>query len=200
MEPESIDKNGRFSNLPTLSENAKVFMFVGRMVEEKGLPILIDLIKEDTSDSLFVIASKGNESNPYHQQISQLVNDGRKAVFLDNDEKQNEMRLFFMGMSDFALIPSTAETFGLTAAEASLMGMYVLYSNVGGLPDSVTKFSLPVVSNDFKSWQSAVNKAMSDSFEVDNIVQFAKERFPENILAISTNKALDEAVLEMKER
>ena len=166
----SIDISELLTNATTILEDTKIFMFVGRMVEEKGLTTLIDLIKEDNSGSLFIIASKGDDTNSYHQDITQLIKEDKNIIFLDNNEKQNQLKLFFMAISDVALVPSHAETFGLSAAEASLMGMYVLYSKVGGLPESVSKYSGPVEGYEVRQWQNAINEVVNETLDVNEIV------------------------------
>ncbi|WP_075883951.1 glycosyltransferase family 4 protein [Candidatus Protochlamydia sp. W-9] len=113
------------------------FVFVGRMVPEKGLMVLLEAFRQ------------------VHEQIDDvkllLVGDGmiQKMAKKFVTEHRLENKVIFTGTipwteicaafqwANFSLVPSFNEPFGYVALEAIMYGCIPLVSHVGGLPEIV---------------------------------------------------------------
>lgn len=115
----------------------KIIYFVGRLVQEKGVQVLIDAAPKILSycpDAKFVIAGTG----PFEGFLKQKAWDmGLKdkmyfAGYL-NDEDRDMLYL----TADVAVFPSLYEPFGIVALEAMAAGTPVVVSDNGGLAEIV---------------------------------------------------------------
>lgn len=115
----------------------KIVLFVGRLVNEKGVQILIDSIPKIISnynDVKFIIAGKG----PY---LNNLIEQSKKLNVLDRiyftGFVSEEVLLKLYKCSDMAVFPSTYEPFGIVALEGMVAGIPVVVSDTGGLDEIV---------------------------------------------------------------
>ncbi len=115
----------------------KVAFFVGRMVHEKGVEVLVDAgidLLRRRGDVKFVLAGDG----PLRVGMMRKVESaglGHKFYFLGfvSDEELAEI----YSIADVAVFPSIYEPFGIVALEAMSMGRPVIVSDVGGLGEVV---------------------------------------------------------------
>ncbi|MGE5396169.1 MAG: glycosyltransferase family 4 protein [Chitinophagales bacterium] len=116
----------------------KIVYFVGRLVREKGVHVLIDAalkILTYCPDAKFVIAGTG----PYEGYLRNKAHDlglGNKMLFTGylNDEDRDILYL----IADAAVFPSLYEPFGIVALEAMAAGTPVIVSDSGGLTETVS--------------------------------------------------------------
>jgi glycogen(starch) synthase len=131
------------ANLPTqFRENyahpaEKVVFFVGRLVQEKGVQVLIDAIPEvlvQYPQTKFVIAGKGPKEGDLKHQ-AQIMGIADRCYFTGfiSDEVRNNL----YQVCDLAVFPSLYEPFGIVALEAMAARVPVLVTNVGGLGEIV---------------------------------------------------------------
>jgi len=117
--------------------NEKIVFFVGRLVNEKGVHILLNAIPKILSnyyDVKFVIAGKGPCLNNLIE-LSQRLNITNKVYFTDYVSEEVLLKLY--KCSDIAVFPSTYEPFGIVALEGMVAGIPVVVSDVGGLGEIV---------------------------------------------------------------
>ena len=109
-----------------------------RLSPEKGLPYLIDAfgrLRDRYGDRVRLrIAGEGPERTALEQQIARLGLD--EPVELTGWLDYEAVPDFLRGLDIFAL-PSTWEGFGVSAIEASAIGLPVVASNIHGIPDAV---------------------------------------------------------------
>ncbi|WP_409342698.1 1,4-alpha-glucan branching protein domain-containing protein [Paenibacillus sp. MBLB4367] len=115
----------------------KIVMFVGRLVREKGVQVLLDsipLVTASCPDAKFVVAGKGPMLQTLERQAHAQGVDGRVAFagFIE-DSDRNEL----YAMSAAAVFPSLYEPFGIVALEAMAAGVPVIVSGTGGLQEIV---------------------------------------------------------------
>ncbi len=136
---------GKFNNIKCDSEfrnnyaapNEKIVFFVGRLVSEKGVHVLLNAIPEilrNYNDVKFVIAGKGPCLNSLIEQSRNLKIQNR--VYFTGFVGE-EVLLKLYKCSDIAVFPSTYEPFGIVALEGMVAGIPVVVSDTGGLREIV---------------------------------------------------------------
>ncbi|HEX2927672.1 MAG TPA: glycosyltransferase family 4 protein, partial [Ruminiclostridium sp.] len=111
--------------------------FVGRLVSEKGVHVLIDAIPKiirQYNDVKFVIAGKGPCLNSLIEQ-SRNLNIQNRVYFTGFVSEEVLQKLY--RCSDIAVFPSTYEPFGIVALEGMVAGIPVVVSDTGGLREIV---------------------------------------------------------------
>ncbi len=119
------------------SGNEKIVFFVGRLVNEKGVHVLLNAIPkilENYNDIKFVIAGKGPCLNNLIE-LSKQLNITHKVYFTGFVSEEVLLKLY--KCSDMAVFPSTYEPFGIVALEGMVAGIPVVVSDVGGLSEIV---------------------------------------------------------------
>lgn len=120
-----------------------LFVFIGRLVDEKGADLLPDLIVRFLETGLkgnFLLLGTGE---PWlHQRIEQMKD--QYAAFFNASLSYNEQLAHRMyAGSDFLLMPSRVEPCGLNQMYSLRYGTIPIVRNVGGLKDSVIDYSEP---------------------------------------------------------
>ena len=119
------------------SPDEDIVFYVGRIVREKGIQVLIQAIPEilkTNPKTKFVIAGKG----PYLDNLRSLAEYLGVAErvyftgFISDRERNNLYRI-----ADVAVFPSLYEPFGIVALEAMVTRTPVIVSEVGGLAEFV---------------------------------------------------------------
>jgi glycogen(starch) synthase len=117
--------------------NEKIVFFVGRLVNEKGVHILIDAIPQilgKNNNVKFVIAGRGPCLNNLIDQ-SRNLNVYNKVYFTGFVCEEVLLKLY--KCSNIAVFPSTYEPFGIVALEGMVAGIPVVVSDTGGLREIV---------------------------------------------------------------
>ncbi|MFP4015836.1 MAG: glycosyltransferase family 4 protein [Halanaerobiales bacterium] len=114
-----------------------IVFYVGRIVREKGIQVLIQSIPQilNTNPSTkFIIAGKGPHQQSLRSQAEFLgVADRIYFTGFISDEERNKL----YQAADVAVFPSLYEPFGIVALEAMATRTPVIVSNVGGLAEFV---------------------------------------------------------------
>lgn len=141
-----------------ISQSTLVLCFVGRLKREKGF---MDLAQAMASlhchDDLLLLAVGRDEENLIPPTALAL---GSQFIHVDHT---NEVQKYLQA-SDFFVLPSHREGFGLSVIEASSCGLPVIVSDIYGLQDAVvpgaTGLSFPV--KDVTALAATINKLSSD--------------------------------------
>jgi starch synthase len=125
--------------------DAPLFTLVGRLTEQKGLPLVLGGIKElmQGGGQLLVLGS-GDAALEQALAAQAQAHPGRMAVRLDYDEALAH-RIF--GGGDITLVPSRFEPCGLTQLYGLKYGSLPLVRRVGGLADTVVDTDLETLDN-----------------------------------------------------
>jgi len=120
-----------------VNENEKMIFFVGRLVREKGVHVLIDsipLIIREVPDIKLVIAGSGPMEGQLNHQIIRmgLEKNVKLTGYVDDDLLKQ-----FYRRADVAIFPSLYEPFGIVALEAMASATPVIVSDTGGLSEIV---------------------------------------------------------------
>jgi glycogen(starch) synthase len=114
----------------------KIVFFVGRMVPEKGVQVLIEAAPEIIgayNDVKFVIAGGGDKSQVIGLAESLGVSD--RIFFTGYIDDETLLKLY--NVIDVAVYPSLYEPFGIVALEAMAAKVPVVVTDVGGLREVV---------------------------------------------------------------
>jgi glycosyltransferase involved in cell wall biosynthesis len=167
----------------------KIVFFVGRMVPEKGVQVLIEAIPEILpaySDVKFVIVGGGERSHLVKR--AEELGVSSKVFFTGYVDDDTLLKLY--KVADVAVYPSLYEPFGIVALEAMAAQVPVVVSDVGGLrevvdhgvtgltawadnPDSLAWAILRILKNPYSARQMVRNayRKVVDQFSWDRIAE-----------------------------
>lgn len=145
------EKSGVFQQELDFQIGDKVLLYVGRLVPEKGLPLLfraLGLLRQrhlDSFSQLRVViigggATKGEfEQNATSRQLLSLVDNFHleKQVYFLGSRPYEKLRKYYCS-ADCLILPSYYESFGLVAVEALACGVPVIVPRLGVFPRLIT--------------------------------------------------------------
>jgi 1,2-diacylglycerol 3-alpha-glucosyltransferase len=135
----------RFANRPDLdrlavrrsygiSPTAKVFIFVGRLDEEKHIEVAIQALAQTGSDAQLVIVGQGHFEGRLRTLVAALGLDGQ-VIFTGH--VPNEALPGLLQAADVFVMPSEAELLSIATLEAMAAGRPILAAAAGALPELV---------------------------------------------------------------
>jgi len=143
--------------------NEKIVLYVGRLVYEKGIHVLVNAVPKvlAKTDAKFVIVGSGY----MQEQLSSIVRSmglEHKVLFTGFVDEENLMRL--QKVSDVSIVPSLFEPFGIVALEAMAAKSPVIVSDTGGLSEIVNHdvTGVKVYPNNTDSLAWGILKVLSD--------------------------------------
>lgn len=116
----------------------KIIFFVGRLVPEKGVQVLLHAmpaILRGCPEAKLIVAGQGPMEGEL-KYMAQNLGLGPKVYFTGYLDDQQRNNLY--GIADVAVFPSLYEPFGIVALEAMAAGTPVVVSDTGGLDEVVT--------------------------------------------------------------
>lgn len=154
-------------------KNKKIVLFVGRLVEYKGLTYLIDacdLVNEELGNVVLIIAGKG----PLKETLVKYAEDD-DVIFIDiNDAELPEL----YASCDVFVLPSITrqEAFGITLLEAMSSGKPCITTNISGMPYVVGGEGITVNPEDILDLRNAISWILSDESLAKKLGQSGRER------------------------
>lgn len=119
------------------SPSQKIVLFVGRLVVEKGVQVLLDAVPQVLSqcpETQFLIVGSGYHKDELKRQAHELrVENNVRFLGYVSDRQLREL----YKIADAVCIPSVYEPFGIVALEGMAAGAPVVSSDTGGLTDFV---------------------------------------------------------------
>ncbi|MBD5396184.1 MAG: glycosyltransferase family 4 protein [Lachnospiraceae bacterium] len=144
--------------------NRKVVLFVGRLVEIKGVEYLIEAMK--SVDALLVIVGDGPLKDKLQLKADGL---GKNEVKFLGGKTHEELKNIFASADVFVIPSITAadgakEGFGLVILEAMASGLPVIASNSGGIPQLIQNGinGLLCEEKDIEALSISINKLLND--------------------------------------
>ncbi len=157
--------------VPRTAEEGDYILFVGRLVATKGLPYLLQAMKE--VDSPLVIVGDGPARSGLERMTVRLGLEG-KVTFEGRVSEERKADLF--AGCKMLVMPSLFESLGLAAAEAMSYGKPVVASDSGGLPEVVGDGGIVVPAKDPKRLAEAINALLRDDSRRHDLGAKAKAR------------------------
>lgn len=156
-----------------LENNEKIFIYCGRIVEEKGVYELVEafnnVCKKYSKIKLLIIGSY-NSSDEYYNKVKEISND--YVVFTNyvkHDDLPAVLSIGFCGIAPTVHLEKNyidgnycgvIEGFNLTVIEYLGMGIPVIISNSGGMPELINKQSGTIVSANEKKIVNELENAI----------------------------------------
>jgi len=118
------------------SDDEKIVLFVGRLVYEKGVQVLINAVPKVLAkvNAKFVIVGDGYLKDSLAGQVNRMGLN-HKVYFTGFIDDQTLRKLY--GCADVCVVPSLYEPFGITALEAMAAKVPLVVADSGGLSEIV---------------------------------------------------------------
>ncbi len=171
----NIKANFRRAKEKYAPKGAKLILYVGRLVHEKGVHVLIGAMPEVLSkipNVKLIIVGEGGMKESLQKEAHELgVSDKVSfAGFIDDET----LRLLYK-ISDVAVFPSIYEPFGIVALEAMAAKLPVVVSDVGGLAEIVkhNKTGVKVYPDNSDSLSLGILKILTNQKYADTLTKNA---------------------------
>jgi glycosyltransferase involved in cell wall biosynthesis len=160
----------------------QVIAFFGRLVEEKGVHILIKaLSKISHLDWHFMIDRFSDVKSPYYHTIEELItslNLSSRIIFIDADHFEIAN---YMNAADIVVIPSLSasnwkEQYGRVAPESMACGKLVIASNTGALPELIGDCGIKVEEGNVDQLASVLSNSLTAPMGYKNLADRAMVR------------------------
>ena len=184
------------------SPDEQIILYIGRIVREKGIQVLIQSIPEvleRNPASKFVIAGKGPYLDSLKAQADYLGISNRVYFtgFISDEERNKLYRC-----ADLAVFPSLYEPFGIVALEAMATMTPLIVSAVGGLVEFVEdgENGLTVPPNDSHLLAQSILQLLNEQRVArrlaNNGYRLVKEKYSWKQIARQTVKVYQEVLAE----
>ncbi|WP_186646371.1 glycosyltransferase [Fluviispira vulneris] len=160
------------------SPTKPLYLYVGRMVEEKGVDHFKAFAEYVTSRNGQVVFMGPIVEANIAPLVIELKNLNNPDVKVYNDIKKGQLEIIpslnikkgnvIRFASDFTFIPSKREPFGLVALEALILGNNVITSNVEGLSDITVPYD--PVSHNVDTFNSIIYNTYLDEASVNESI------------------------------
>lgn len=132
-------------------EEKKLFLYLSRIHEKKGLELLIEsLISLDESlltDVKFIIAGSGNQK--YIAKLKRMISGANlEPYFTWVGMLSGDIKWAAFNFSDAFILPSHQENFGIVVAEALSCSLPVLTTNKVNIWQEVQDYNAGIIQND----------------------------------------------------
>lgn len=156
--------------------HAPSIVFIGRLVQEKGVHLLLSAATEvlrEFPNATFSIVGSGSYQSTLMAQADQLgiSNHVHFAGFVTDDVRNRTL-----SGADVAVFPSLYEPFGIVALEAMATGTPVIVADVGGLSDIVQHAhnGLKMYANDIASLAEQIKVLLRDKQFAESLAHVAQ--------------------------
>lgn len=155
IDTTTFNKDVSPAHIPTINKDDFVLLFSGRINNEKGIEELIsamNIIGRNYPIKLLVLGGSfygiTDSNNPFISKLREMAEPVKDKIiftgFIPYKEIPNYLRL-----ADVAVLPSTwDEPFGLTMAEAQAMGLPIITTRRGGIPEVVSEKNAIMLDTD----------------------------------------------------
>ncbi len=141
FDPMPFDQNIRATNRKThrISPSDFVFIFIGRLVNDKGMNELVNafcrLVQLHPNVKLLLVGPVKGETDILPEQTWNMIKTHKDIVFVG---AQKDVRPFF-AMSDALVFPSYREGFPNVVLEAGAMGLPSIVTDINGSNEIITE-------------------------------------------------------------
>jgi glycosyltransferase involved in cell wall biosynthesis len=180
--PYSCDNLDRYKIIFDLGicNSSKIVGFIGRLEKVKGISQFIDAaicILQQTKEIYFIVVGDGSERSAMEEQVNRLglQNNFRFLGFVDNP-------VGYFSILDLYVLSSLDEGIPLTLLEAMSLGVPVIATRVGGIPEVITDGfnGLLVSPNNIPELANAIMDAFNENGETQIISENARKTIDED--------------------
>ncbi|MEP6685896.1 MAG: glycosyltransferase family 4 protein, partial [Verrucomicrobiota bacterium] len=156
-------RNNVFRELPEIARN-KALVFLGRLVSDKGLDLLLNalkLLQEKGLKPALTIIGSGPEQDRLRRMTSDLGLDSQVSFA---GQKSGTALAEILNQHRILVVPSRwPEPFGVVALEGVACGCVVIGSEDGGLKDAIGPCGVTFPNGDEKALAETLQTGLSDS-------------------------------------
>jgi glycosyltransferase involved in cell wall biosynthesis len=177
----------RFSRRPEVEEMAKgikkegifTFIFVGRIVGDKGINELVsaftELHKKYENTRLLLVGRFENELDPLKAETKEKINDSLFIEYLG--QKSGDDLISYYAASDCFVFPSYREGFPNTVMEAGAMGLPSIVTDINGSREIIIdgKNGVIIPSKDVEALYHAMEEMITNSDKTKEYADNARE-------------------------
>lgn len=172
----------RESLTSVVKDNEKILFFVGRLVREKGVHILIDslpLLLQEFPEIKLIVAGTGPMEGQLKHQVKRMGLEHK--VHFTGYIDDLLLKQLYKG-SDIAVFPSLYEPFGIVVLEAMASATPVIVSDTGGLSEIVShgKNGLKFIPGNANSLADQIKAILRD------------EKFAQRLAATASENVINE--------
>ena len=180
-EKEIKDLRNRFK----LKDEDFVLLYCGRLVKEKGVGILIDVVNnlKDKNIKLMIIGESGFKNSKLTPFVSELKRKISDRIFFTGFIDNKELYKFY-SIANLQIIPSICEeAAGIVALEGRAMGLPQLVTNSGALPEYAGKDAVILKKEDNlrenleREIENFINTKKKKSNKQENDIPCSKEYY-----------------------
>lgn len=188
--PSCISENDKLylKNKLDIEENDFVFIFVGRLVKDKGINELVSAfvaLKEVRSNiKLLLVGPFEGDLNPINQENLDEINTNRNIISVGF---QKDVRPY-LAISKVLVFPSYREGFGNVIAQAGSMGLPSIVSNITGCNEIIIEGENGVIipSKDTNAIYNAMLRFIDDNDLLNKLKSNARrmivERYEQQVV------------------
>jgi glycosyltransferase involved in cell wall biosynthesis len=148
----------------------KSFVFLGRLVSDKGADLAIEAIaqlykeyKETNTDTSGISLTVIGEGKDFGKLKQYVIEAGIAKIIRFEGSLTGEKLVACLNQHKYMLIPSRwQEPFGIVALEGLACGCIPIVSDGGGLPDAVGKAGLVFKRGDLQDLVNAIKRLLTD--------------------------------------
>ena len=169
------------------SNQTYTFIYFGRLGISKGLDILLNaagmLVDAGTNFNLEIVVP--TEPRDLLKKIELLIQRGGLAsvVTLHHELRKKDLHQLIK-LSDCVVIPSYSEGFGFVAAESVALGMPIISSHQGSLPEVVSGSFIAMDTFSPRGLRDAMLKAFNGAWQHKEIRLFPLKEFAQHYVAL----------------
>lgn len=173
----SASENSKLRESLGISSGDFVFIFVGRLVGDKGINELVSSFNrintENNTTKLLLVGLLESDLDPLHNETLDIIKFNQNIISIGY---QKDVRPYF-SISDILVFPSYREGFPNVVMQAGAMGLTSIVSDINGcneiIKDGENGLIIPV--KDSESIYSAMNKTLFDNVLKEKMQKNARE-------------------------
>lgn len=179
VEPELIDTEKILKiseTIKTPNHSGVKFLYVGRLIYDKGVDLLIEathLIKNKKDFSIDIVG-KGDQLNYLNNLIKKYQLENQIKIY--PWQTQEELFKFYKNADVFIHPGRWPEPFGRTIIEIMSIGKPVITSNTGGTVFAMGEGGITFKPNSAKDLSLSMEKFINDKDLINNLSKKAKEQ------------------------
>ena len=163
-----------------IAQNSFVFIFVGRLVGDKGINELVEAFKKLSSEfriqnsELLLVGPLETELDPLKFETLQAIEDNPKIISVGY---QADVRPYF-AMADALAFPSYREGFPNVVMQAGAMGLPSIVTDINGCNEIITHKlnGLIILPKDSLALASTMEELINDSVLYNSLKDNAREQ------------------------
>ncbi|MDB5231198.1 MAG: glycosyltransferase family 1 protein [Chitinophagaceae bacterium] len=165
--------------------NDFVFLFVGRVVKDKGVKELLSAFTRLSSElqnvKLIIVGNLEETDDEFLSFFKKMTGTYKSIQYVGYSDSVRE----FMAMSSCLVLPSKREGFPTVILQAGAMTLPVIVSNVNGATDYIREFNgLMIPIEDINALYTAMLQVATGivKFDSEKMFEFVKQRYSQDIV------------------